>query len=62
MTKKLLQAVVINSEAITVYNKKISLQYILNIENCVVKELIPYRKLCRPFKIKFNVDVRPVLN
>ena len=60
MTKKLLRAVVINLEVIGLYNQKISLQYVL--ENYVVLELIPYRKLCRPFKIKFNVDVRPVLN
>ena len=33
-----------------------------NIENCVVKELISFRKLRKPFKIKFNVDVRLVLN
>ena len=62
MTKKLLQAVDINSEAIGLYNIKISLQQILNIENCLVRELIPYRKLCRPFRMKFNVDVRLVLN
>ena len=30
--------------------------------NVVVTELIPYRGLCSPFKIKFNFDVRLVLN
>ena len=62
MTKKLLQAIVIDSEAIGLYNKKNLVAINPKDRKLCRKELIPYRKLCRSFKIKFNVDVRLVLN